>query len=252
MLCRALNAADGKLLWEFNEPHQLPSRMGEGQTPALADFGGERCVLFSGNCRLVALRMSDGKPIWRFEVVRRNGRGTTIPTPLVLDRHIINLPDLDVTHAVEVDRTKPNAPARTAWRGSFHTFTAIHQFRHRAGYLYGFAGEISGATNQAASDSILKLICVELATGKVMWSEPGFKSGQSHIEADGLLFVRSYQTLRLIEATHAGYRKLGEVKTHEVWKPTVNLTDFVCPVLSRGRLFVRTPEELICYDVKGN
>jgi hypothetical protein len=26
-----------------------------------------------------------------------------------------------------------------------------------------------------------------------------------------------------------------------------NLTDFVSPVLSGGRLYIRTPEELICY-----
>ena len=44
------------------------------------------------------------------------------------------------------------------------------------------------------------------------------------MEADGLLLVRSYQTLRL-----------GEVKTHDVWKSTRNLTDFVSPVLAAGR-----------------
>ena len=61
--------------------------------------------------------------------------------------------------------------------------------------------------------------------------------------------MRSYQTLRLVEATPEGYRERGKIKTHDVWKPTVNLTDLVMPVLSRGRLYVRTPVELICYDV---
>ena len=32
--------------------------------------------------------------------------------------------------------------------------------------------------------------------------------------------------------------------------PTRNLTDFVSPVLANGRLYIRTPEELICYRVK--
>ena len=35
----------------------------------------------------------------------------------------------------------------------------------------------------------------------------------------------------------------------EFWKPTLNLLDMVQPVLSRGRLYIRTPEELICYHV---
>jgi hypothetical protein len=47
----------------------------------------------------------------------------------------------------------------------------------------------------------------------------------------------------------AGYRERGRVTTHDVWKPMLNLLDFVQPILSRGRLCVRTPEELICYVV---
>jgi hypothetical protein len=81
------------------------------------------------------------------------------------------------------------------------------------------------------------------------WKEPGFRSGTSLLVADGLLFARCYQTLRLVEATPEGYRLRGEVHTHDVWKPTYNLTDIVCPALAHGRLYVRTPEELLCYDV---
>jgi hypothetical protein len=83
----------------------------------------------------------------------------------------------------------------------------------------------------------------------VIWSEPGYRAGVALTLADGLLFVRSYQRLRLIEANPEGCRVRGEVKTHDVWKPTLNLLDFVQPVLSRGRLYVRTPTELICYQV---
>jgi hypothetical protein len=85
----------------------------------------------------------------------------------------------------------------------------------------------------------------------VKWKEPGFPTGVSHLLADGLLFVRSFQTLRLIEATPEGYRLKGRVHTHDVNRGTVNLTDFVPPVLSAGRLYIRTPEELICYNVRG-
>ena len=135
------------------------------------------------------------------------------------------------------------------WKKDLDISTPIHQFRHYQGYLYGFTGHIRGDNEAVASDSKLNLTCIELATGKVMWTQPGFRNGYSLIEADGLLFVRSYQTLRLIEATPKGYVLKGEVKTHDVWKPTRNLTDLVMPVLSRGRLYIRTPEELLCYQV---
>ena len=195
--------------------------------------------------------MDDGKPVWRFECIRKDGRGTTIPTPLVLERMIVNVPDLDQPHAVSLDRAHPGRPAALAWKKDFDMFTAIHQFRPRDGFLYGFVGQIQGASEQAASDSKLSLACIEAATGKLRWSEPGFRSGISLIEADGLLFVRSYQTLSLVEATPEGFRRKGTIKIHAETKPTLNLSDFTMPVLSGGRLFVRTPEELICYDGAG-
>ncbi|HWB06037.1 MAG TPA: PQQ-binding-like beta-propeller repeat protein [Verrucomicrobiales bacterium] len=249
-ICVALDPATGRDVWTWREPHREPARMGEGQTPAIADFAGEKCLVVTANCQLKALRISDGREVWKFDCIRPDGRGTTIPTPLVTGSRIVNIPDLDATHAVEVDRAVRDFPARMLWKKDHGVFTAIHQFRHRESRLYGFLGEIIGESEKSASDSVLRLTCLDLNTGNLLWSEPGFKAGVAIIEADGLLFVRSYGTLRLVEANDKSYTCRGEVKTHEVWKPTRNLTDFVSPVLSNGRLFIRTPEELICYKVK--
>lgn len=249
VLCRALEPATGKLLWEYRVPHRAASRCGEGQTPAVARFGGENCLLVTANAELKALRIKDGREVWNFACPEPRTRGTTIPTPLVVGKYIVNIPDIDATHAVEVDRDHLDRPARMAWTNNLDVFTPIHQFRHHAGYLYGFAGQVQGASEQAASDSTLNLICLELATGKVVWQQAGFKTGVSLTLADGLLLVRSYQKLQLVEATPQGFKELGEVSTHDVWKPTLNLIDFVQPVLSRGKLLIRTPEELICYQV---
>ena len=69
--------------------------MGEGQTPFIAEIGGRLCAVFSGNRDLIARAVDDGAVVWRFEAVKPEGRGTTIPTPLVLDRLIVTIPDLD-------------------------------------------------------------------------------------------------------------------------------------------------------------
>jgi len=249
VLCRALDPATGELLWEFIEPHREGIPMGEGQTPAITTIGGRSCALFLGNRSLIALSLADGKVVWRFECTHQHSRGTTIPTPLVLDRIIVNVPDLDTVHAVSFDPARPEQPGKFAWRSELFMFTSIHQFRPRGGYLYGFAGDIQGESAAAASKSVVKLACVDAATGKAKWIEPGFQSGVAITEADGLLFVRSYQTLRLVEATPDGYRKLGEIKVHDCRIPTVNLVDMVMPVVSGGRLYVRTPDELICYKM---
>jgi len=247
--CRALDPATGKVLWTFTEPHLREARMGEGQTPAIATIGGRLCALFMGNCSLIALAVDDGKPVWRFECLGREGRGTTMPTPLVLGRTIVNLPDFEYGHAVAFDPDRGDVPGKFVWKTSLHTNTAIHQFRPSGEFLYGFTGKLEGDSAQHASRCVMNLVCVEAATGKIRWTEPGFRQGIAITEADGLLFVRSYQTLRLVEATPEGYRKLGEIKTHDNREPTLNLVDLVMPVLCDGRLFVRTVDELICYKV---
>src|SRR6267142_454154 len=150
-VCLALDPETGRELWTFREPHRKTASMGEGQTPAVADFAGERCIVVTANCQLKALRVADG----------------------------------DGNHVVEVDRARPDLPARMLWKKDQGLFTAIHQFRHRDGFLYGFLGHIEGESEKTASDSVLSLTCMELATGKIMWKDPGYKTGVSLIEADG-------------------------------------------------------------------
>jgi len=249
-VCLALDPETGRELWTFREPHRKTAGMGEGQTPAVADFAGDRCIVVTANCQLKALRVADGREVWKFDCIRPDARATTTPTPLVVGNLILNMADGDGNHVVEVDRTRPDLPTRMLWKKDQGLFTAVHQFRHRDGFLYGFLGHIEGESEKTASDSKLNLTCMELATGKIHWSDPGYKTGVAIIEADGLLFVRSYQTLRLIAAEPDACHHLGEVKTHDFWKPTRNLTDFVSPVLAAGRLYIRTPEELICYRVR--
>lgn len=246
VVCEALDPATGKVLWTFREAHLPAALMGGGQSPAVTTVAGEKCVLIAANCQLKALRVSDGRQVWKFDMPE--GRVTTPPTPLVVGHRIVSLPD-DLMNVVEFDRDTPGAAAKILWRQDKSTYTSIHQFRERDGFLYGFTGHQPGDSDVIASGAHLALTCIDFATGETRWKEQGFRTGTSHLLADGLLFVRCYQTLRLIEATPDGYHLRGEVHTHDVWKPTLNITDVVCPVLSRGRLFVRTPDELICYEV---
>lgn len=249
VLCRALDPATGKVLWEYRIGHRPQSRCGEGQIPAVVRYGKDTCLVVTANAELKAIRVADGKEVWKFECPEPRMRGTTIPTPLAVGNILVNIPDSDPAHAVEWHRDQPDQPAKTLWQNNVGMYCPIHQFRHHQGYLYGFSGEIRGGSEQDASDSMLNLVCLELTTGKVVWHQPDFQSGVALTLADGLLFVRSYQKLQLIEATPEGYRPHGSVKTHDVFKPTLNLIDFVQPVLSNGRLLVRTPEELISYQV---
>ncbi len=94
--CLALSLADGSQQWCFREPHRPPARQGEGQTPAVIDFASERCVLYTANCELQALRVSDGKQLWKAACVKPEARSTTIPTPLVAGEYMVNSHDADI------------------------------------------------------------------------------------------------------------------------------------------------------------
>ena len=84
---------------------------------------------------------------------------------------------------------------------------------------------------------------------------PGFHLGLSITSADGLLFIHDHQRLTLVEASAKGYVQKGRVENlHALTNigrgSHRGLLDWSMPVLSKGRMFVRTPIEIICYDIK--
>jgi hypothetical protein len=73
--------------------------------------------------------------------------------------------------------------------------------------------------------------------------------------ADGRIYVRSHQTLALIEANPNAYVEKGRIEKMHSLRNTgprsqKGLLDWNMPVIARGRMYIRTPVELICYDIK--
>jgi len=90
------------------------------------------------------------------------------------------------------------------------------------------------------------LTCLD-RTGGIVWESSGqasFGLG-GFIFADGMFFILEGKTgtLRLVEASTAGYRELASAELltgGDVWAP---------PALSRGRLIVRDMSKMICLKV---
>ncbi|MCG8584438.1 MAG: PQQ-like beta-propeller repeat protein [Pirellulales bacterium] len=91
-------------------------------------------------------------------------------------------------------------------------------------------------------------ICVELATGDIVWGpERGKGSGSAAVSyADGHLYFR-YQdgTMVLIEADPNDYKVKGEFKIG-----ILNGKSWAHPVIADGRLYLRDQDELIVYDIQ--
>lgn len=101
----------------------------------------------------------------------------------------------------------------------------------RDGYLYGIHGreDIPPA----------HLRCVELKTGKQMWSEDGFGVAHPILAGDKLLLLTVEGELILAEASPKAYRELGRAT---IAKSTTR----ALPALANGHFYCRSMEKLLC------
>ena len=91
-------------------------------------------------------------------------------------------------------------------------------------------------------------ICLDWKTGKVVWNKergPG-KESAAVIAADERLYFR-YQdgTMALIDAAPAGYKERGVFKL-----PHVDGPSWPHPAIHDGKLYLRSQDVLMCYDLR--
>ncbi len=101
------------------------------------------------------------------------------------------------------------------------------------GYLYSLHGTTHRPT---------ELMCVEAATGKIVWSEPGFGSG-GVMAAGNTVIVFDQGLLTLFDADPSGYRPRLQQKILEgkCW---------TAPVLANGRIYCRNAAgDLACVGI---
>ncbi len=90
------------------------------------------------------------------------------------------------------------------------------------------------------------LVCLELASGKVMWQERA-AGGGSVVYADGHLYYRDESgPMLLVEANPKKYVERGRFNPPE----RSRYSAWAHPVVANGRLYLRDQDVLVCYDVK--
>jgi outer membrane protein assembly factor BamB len=253
---RGLDAKTGEEVW-IDEDNELTEKTtapgGTGQSPVLVTWNKEPCVVVTYNRYLRAIRVKDGKEVLKFLALPDHVLDN-YPSPLVVNNNkVVVLPCTGFMFCDEIDFGGSTLQAKQAWQSPvMYGHTDYHNVVHHDGYLYGVTAYGTNANNLPASK--LELVCLDMKSGKLAWKEPGFSHGYSQIVADGLLFVRSFQTLSLVDASPEGFKLKGRVEKIHNFEPRSvidmrGLTDCVSPVLSRGCLYVRCPDELICFKV---
>ncbi len=102
------------------------------------------------------------------------------------------------------------------------------------GYLYGTSSKRG------------KLVCLEMAAGKTMWTAKEIKEGVV-VYADGMLYVYEGPKsgiVSLVKAVPAGFERTGQFTLTE---GTDN--HWAHPVIANGRMYIRHGDALSAYDV---
>jgi outer membrane protein assembly factor BamB len=222
-----IDKTTGKTVWKA-ESDQITHA-----TPVPATIHGERQIIFFTQKGLVSVKPADGKVLWRhpfkFSV-------STAASPVVAGDIVYCSAGYGVgSTAVQIKKAGDKFTADELWMVSGnsianHWSTPIH----KDGHLYGMF------QFKEYGDGPIK--CVELKTGKVKWSQPGFGPGNVIMVDNQLIALCDAGQLVHIEATPAGYKEKGRFQaiTGKCWST---------PAFSQGRIYVRSTKEAAAFDL---
>jgi outer membrane protein assembly factor BamB len=193
-------------------------------------FGAEPALAVLGTRELFVVQQADGKPVWQVPWATNMGENSAEPLALGDALYVSSWWDMGAA------LFRPAAGTEPVWRNlDFQNHIAAPAAYE--GYLYGSHGPVHRRTRNVA------IACVEIASGKTAWSQPGLRG--SVIVAGGRLLILSRDgDLIAAEATPAAYRELARIGGLDArtWTP---------PTLHDGRLYVRDADRhILCVDLR--
>ena len=235
----ALNKNTGELIWKASVPAKLGDRGSDGaaySSIVVAQVHGIRQYVQLVGRGMIGIAADDGRFLWNYNRVA-NGTAN-IPTPIVHKDMVFCSTGYGTGSALL--RIVPDG---TGVKAEEVYFLDSKTLQNHHGGLVLVGDHIYGGHQHDQGFPI----CVELATGKVVWA-PGRGPGTGSaavVYADGHLYFR-YQDglMALIEATPEEYRLKGTFQIPNVGGPS-----WSHPVVAGGKLYLREQDNLLCYDV---
>jgi len=224
----AFDKATGKVVWKTSTDEASYA------SPVTATIGGKR-VTFVLTREALECVSPEGKSIFRYPWRPAMHASVSGATPLLIGDQIFLSACYD--KGATLLRFKEAGP-QEIWSSeealSSHYATAVH----RDGFLYGFDGRADPGFEPGPS-----LRCVELATGKVRWSESGLKPGTVTLAGDELLVLTGQGELLKAAATPNGFKPSARAQI-------LGLEVRVHPALSDGMFYARSKDKLVCVDLR--
>ncbi len=223
-----INKADGKTVWKKEDDKITHA------TPVAATILGTRQVIFFTQAGLVSIAPKTGEVLWRYKFPYNV---STAASPVVWNDIVYCSAGYNVgSGAVKITKNASGFSADEIWRTkgngvANHWSTPVcHD-----GFLYGIFG-----FKQYGS---CPLKCVEIATGKEMWSEAGFGAGNVILVGQRLVVLGDKGQVVLVDPNSKGYKEVARYQA-------VSGKCWSTPTFSNGNLFVRSTKEGACFQVE--
>ena len=229
--------------WTGEVVYQITDELASYTTPTLATINGRRWCFAFARGGLVGFEPRSGTVDFHYPWRSKKFESVNASNPVVIG----DLVFISETYGLGSSLLKVQPGGyKVVWKDSerrrnkamqLHWNTAIHH----EGYLYGYSGRHSRGC---------ELRCVELLTGKVVWSHRVHERG-SLLYADGyFVSLGEFGTLALIRPTPEKFDFVSKVLlTDEHGVEQIKYPAWAAPVLSNGFLYLRGKDRLVCLDL---
>ncbi len=236
----ALDKMTGREIWRTSARDLGPKgKDGAGYSSVVISNGGgvKQYVQLMGR-GLIGVRASDGRLLWSYNKVANDV--ANISTPVIKGDHVFASTGYGTGSALlKLSAAGDGVEASEVYFLDPKVFQNHHGgFVLVGDHIYAGHGHNKGFP-----------ICLELATGKVVWGGDIRNEGTGSaavVYADGNLVFR-YQNgvVILVEATPTGSKEKGSFTI-----PNPNTLSWPHPVVVGGRMYLREQDALYVYDVK--
>ncbi|MCX6870939.1 MAG: PQQ-like beta-propeller repeat protein [Verrucomicrobia bacterium] len=229
----------GAVLFAYRSSDGSPAwKSGEGDasyaSPILATLAGRRVILSNNAASLTAHDPATGRLL--FDHAWGGSKWPKASQPVVLpgDRVFVSGGYGMGCQIIQVkpgeagsDRATGTLKTETAWKG----ITMKTQFNNpglRNGYVYGL------------DDGLLA--CIDATTGRRIWKDGRFGSGQTLIVGDTVVVQNENGTVHACVASPDGFRELGQIAalSSKTWNQ---------PAVAGRYLLVRNDREAVCWEL---
>jgi outer membrane protein assembly factor BamB len=223
----AFDADTGAVTWKTSPADASYS------SPTVASIAGKRYGFFFTREGLTALEPASGKVLWEFPWRPGIDASVNAAAPLVMgDLIFISTSYGRGAVLLRFDEAKP-APV---WSGDDMLSNHYATSAHHDGFLYGYHGRQEHGCD---------LRCVELKTGKVMWSVDRFGAGTVTVAGDDLLLLTEKGELIKAPATPKEFKPGSRAQI-------LGFEARAYPAIADGLFFARSRKQLVGVDLRAH